>query len=647
MSYPYTLTPFLPLPNCDLHEQLGGSRVPCEEMHAKIIALRVYFVLVVLNLLFVVFTTFYFIHRLFICRNVPPLLDMTCATNENISKQWRIYSLKKRNIFGSILGALGHLIFVTTVLIYQVVITPFSCDIFLWGPVVGFLIWVYALIWRTRRLHLLIRINELQRKYHVRTTPLYDTKGEYLVAQSIKKDDKDYKWFMKHKGVLSKGNKHHIFVFCCVVVLVTSIIVLAEYLGIWIDGISRCEIYVGNYIILGMVLVFFAVVVPFIFWYLRDDEDAHGIRKEIWVTVAVGVPCSIICIIWQTVFEYPTGKNPAGIRGLFGPCNWLIILTTTNHIMTIVLPVFKTLYLERPEKTKFSCIRINRTFNLSWLYNIFPTNRLLCNKDNKGKMSTNTLGHSMARNGHKWELTVESLLQALNDPDQLSILKSWAVKDFTVENILFYDRYLDLLKQIKNSAQLSADHTQLMEESGSNISRRQSQTTSLISQSRTLSNNSEQDILSIPIEPYLTPQVIDFYNTFIVDQSPLQVNITHKARTEIEAALAPLCRKMNLKINTNTEHHPGIPAFLQSSFYHYHQAPPFDMTFYETFCSNNDEEKDKITPCLSTCESSMQSLAGPSLTIQIFEQARKEVFWNIFSGLFPKVVESYNIRASD
>lgn len=634
MPYQYTLTPFLPLPNCDIYEQQGGSTVPCEQIHAKIIALRVYFVLVVLNLLFVVATTCYFTYRLIICRNVPPL-DMASATNEKISKQWRIYSLKKRNIFGTILGALGHLIFVTTVLIYQVFVTPFTCDIFLWGPVVGFMIWVYALIWRTRRLHLLIRINELQRKYHVRTKQLYDAKGEKLVAESIQKDDKDYRWFMKHKGVLSKGNKHHIFVFCSVVVLVTSIIVLAEYLGIWTDGISRCEIYVGNYIILGMVLVFFAVVVPFIFLYLRDDEDAHGIRKEIWVTVAVGVPCSIICIVWQTVFEYPTGEAPAGARGLFGPCNWLIILTTTNHIMTIVLPVFKTLSLERPNKTKSSC---NRIFNLSWFYKICPANRLLY-KDNKDTMSTHTLGQSMARSGYKWELTVESLSQALNDPDQLSILKSWAVKDFTVENILFHDRYLNLTRQIKQ--QLSnGDHKQLMEGS-SNIFRRQSQA-SIISQSCTLFN-SDQDILSIPIGPNLLPQVIDFYNTFIVDQSPLQVNITHKARTEIEAVLAPLCEKMNLKLNTNTEH-PGIPAFLQSSFYNY-QAP-FDTTSYETFLTNrfssNDEEKDTMMPHLSTCKSSIQVSNGRPLTIQIFEQARKEVFWNIFSGLFPKIVEFYN-----
>ncbi|KAG2231048.1 hypothetical protein BDF21DRAFT_426912 [Thamnidium elegans] len=647
MPYEYTLTPFLPLPNCDLHEQQDVSRVPCEELHAKIIALRVYFVLIVLNLIFVVFTTCYFIYRLYTCRNVSPL-DMACATNENISKQWRIYSLKKRNIFGSILGALGHLIFVTAVLIYQVVITPFTCDIFLWGPVVGFLIWVYALIWRTRRLHLLIRINELQRKYHLRSTQLCDSKDEKLVAESIKKDDKDYKWFMKHKGALNKGNGHHIFVFCGVVVLVTSIIVLAEYLGIWIDGISRCEIYVGNYIILGMVLVFFAVVVPFIFWYLRNDEDTHGIRKEIWVTVAVGVPCSIICIVWQTVFEYPTGKNPAGIRGIFGPCNWLIILTTTNHIMTIVLPVFKTLSLERPDKSKNSCIGTKGTCNkLSWVYKFWPSNQLLF-KDNKDKMSTNTLGHSMARSGYKWELTVESLRQALNDPDQLSILKSWAVKDFTVENILFYDRYLNLIKQLKqqiSNGTLLQDHKQLME-GGCTISRRQSQA-SIISQSRTLFN-SEDDILSIPIEPYLIPQVIDFYNTFIVDQSPLQVNITHKARSEIETALRPLCKKMNLKSNTNTEH-PGIPDFLQSSFYNY-QAP-FDMISYETFSidrfSFNDEKKDTTTPCLSTSESSIQALTGGQLTVRIFEQARKEVFWNIFSGLFPKIVESYNMHSND
>lgn len=654
----YTLYPFMHLPNCQLHEQ-GVDGITCVDTYKKIIALRVYFAITILNFIFIVFTTLYFVYRLLSANWSIPPSDILSATNQNISKQWRVYSLKKRDIFGSVLGAIGHLIFSTTVLLYQVFVNKFSCDIFLWGPVVGFFIWTYALLWRAYRLHLLIRVNELQQRYHVRNAASYNSRGEKIndesTAASINKNDKDYSWFMRHKDALNVSTRHHILVCSFFLIIIICIITLAESLAIWSDGYSRCEIYMGNYMVSAFVAFFFFVIVPSIFWFLRTDEDAHGVRKEIWVTVAVGIPCSILCIIWQIVFDYPTSKHPAGVRGVFGPCNWLIILTTTNHVVSTIFPVFKTLTIDKNNKS--ACRQLNKKYKRSWIKRSYIFQKLFCPKNQQRMQSTTTLGHSTAISGHRWELTIEYLYHALSDPEQLTILKTWAVKDFSVENILFYDRYLNLVKQLNQSRSVlnNTDKLVLPAEPNGN----QLQNIIYSRQSDTLSKPNEE-LLSIPFNSDQIPQLVNIYNTFIVDQAPLQVNISYKARSVIDKIMGPLSKQYRNNLSVpGPSTQSDIPYFLQFT-------EPYDAFNHPSITSKTkssealtisttitdlviiqEKEKSELTTTDNETIAGDSVTTPSSLTLQVFEQARKEVFWNIFSGLFPKVVEAYSIHSHE
>ncbi|KAI7906324.1 uncharacterized protein BX663DRAFT_406223, partial [Cokeromyces recurvatus] len=183
----------------------------------------------------------------------------------------------------------------------------------------------------------------------------------------------------------------------------------------------RCDYSLGNHIILYAVVVFFVVVIPFIFWRLKGDADAHGIRREIWVTMGMGIPCFIIFVIWQTLFKPPTGSNPAAsMRGIFGPSNWLVIVTTTYHIMTVVVPVFRKLTM-----TELSLPIRRQSISIIDSSSVGDQEELMM-----------------------LELTTDSLESALRNPLMLKVLQTWAIKDFSVENILFYDRYLHLAQQL-------------------------------------------------------------------------------------------------------------------------------------------------------------------------------------------------------
>ncbi|KAI8061889.1 uncharacterized protein B0P05DRAFT_477325, partial [Gilbertella persicaria] len=217
-------------------------------------------------------------------------------------------------------------------------------------------------------------------------------------------------------------------------VLLITIVVLGEVLGLRPPGTSaqsNCQFPFGNYVVMGMVSFFFLILVPFIVWHVRNDDDAHGIRQEIRITLSVGVPCFICFIVWQVLFALPTFAKPINPRGYFGPGNWIVLMTTSNHIMSVIYPLFKTLSVtKKPHRKSRDLYNMVTRHSLSTGFEQARANQATENQTQEWEQQL--------------DLTTESLNYALHTPTLLKVLQSWAVKDFTIENILFYDRYLCL-----------------------------------------------------------------------------------------------------------------------------------------------------------------------------------------------------------
>lgn len=628
----YGLNPFMQLPVCDENYNVAQhGDIQCYDYRKKITSLRIYFALTILNFVFITLTTAYFIYRHFLATCSNLVFNEFSATNRNISRQWQFYSLKKKGMFGTVLGATGHLIFSTTVLIIQVVVTTYTCDIYLWGPALGLYLWIHAIIYRTYRLHFLIRLNNLGQKFLRQSSMKFSSRDENninlnLQEKSINEDDKDYEWFMKHKDDVKIDISRQIFYVCTSVTIFLIIVALVETLSIWVNGTSHCDFYMGNYLIFAVAISFFAIAVPFIFWYLRNDGDAHGIRREIWISFTVAVPCFIMCIIWQSVFEYPSDSKPAGVRGVFNSSNWVVIVTTTYHILTVILPVFKTLSIKTikkknpTENCEKSCCQCKP----------FVVSRHRTD-------SSASLQNHICHGTHHWELNVESLKAALSDPEALKVLKHWAVKDFSVENILFYERYLQLVKDCTLYQSVAKDATHPLDKKDSDYYGFSSSVTSLIF----------KDVIHIPLSPYQIPDLLNFYDTFIRDHSPLQVNISYKARSEVDSALAPLVKTSGKRTKTETQASQSgvIPYFLQPSAGVIENA----STFLDAENIDKTFEINLLSAQLSTYSSQLYSpnddiaaSGNNKVALEVLEVARKEVFWNIFTGIFPKVVEAYD-----
>ncbi|KAI8883569.1 hypothetical protein K501DRAFT_314174 [Backusella circina FSU 941] len=637
MLFDVVITPFQHLPDCSATDIHYGD-FNCQTLYSKIISMRVYFVIILLNFIFIVTTTCYFIYRVLKAK----WTNSDDISQDNISKHWQEYSLKKRGLFGSVLGAIGHFVFSTSVLFYQALLKPWTCDAYLWGPMLGFYTWTYAIIWRSVRLYVLIRLSNLQKRYL--KTPLQTNDPRKH------QNDNDYKWFIRQKDRLNINTSYHIYIYSTTIVILIVVIVLAETLSIRGYGAPRCSLDWGNNMIMSLVIFFFVVVVPAIGWLLKGYEDAHGIRREIWVTLLVGIPCFVCFMTWQFVFESPN-LSTGSVRNLWGPGNWILFVTTTNHIMSIVLPTFNTLSIQHKSKTKSETI-----IEIS----IFGSPDVLIS----GSAIPSSSSSSPILRRNTLKLTTESLEENLCDPYMRGVLREWAIKDFSVENVLFYEFYLSLVQKVHRSItkdtlnkikskmpenkQPKNNHSLKMKE------RSLTYTPFSFDSASTLSQN---DIFSIPTDDDLSttfpldavPEFLNFYDTFIKENAPLQVNISHKARERIDQVFQPVELSLprtpsqsSYLLNDDAMASTTNPTYLDMKL-----PPPSHQPFSETVSSSSitsspEEEKHAMLDSPLHSNIDMSTLTSIRMSLELFEAARKEVFWNIFAGVYPKVVDAYS-----
>ncbi|KAG0165601.1 hypothetical protein DFQ28_008530 [Apophysomyces sp. BC1034] len=600
--------PFSILPNCSDPMELpkfGQTTIEqdldiCEFSRTAITALRVYFGFSIFNFIYIIATTAAYVYCVVSAQRYRHTsIDMSAAqiehTQEEVARSRRRDSLRKRSLFGPCLGAFGHLIFSSGIFVYESFFSIITCDILLWCTLIGFYTWMFALCWRGYRLHFLLRVHDLRQRY-------LRLSGEEHVERQT---DKEYQWFLKNRDFKAIRTRRPVAIYLVSVCIIGATCAVAEHFSIE-SGVGQCQFAWGSYLMMGYVALFFVLVAPALVWYLRGNQDAHGIRNEIMVDVSVGIPCFILYVIWIGVFRaHGLANTNQTMRLVFPGANWILIMTSVGHIVSIVIPLFK--YLR--QKPGFAPFRSRETS--------FPL------ADNLGAQPRD------AQENYPLELTTDSLNRVFSDPKMMRVLREWAIKDFSVENVLFYERYLRLVSCVqKNNTTL----------------------------------HPVEKLLTTPITSDLIPDFADFYATFICDNAPLQVNITYKARLRIDNLLGngqvmydvhrPSWKNaMSSLLTAATRFSPGpsppsnvVPREEDTEYFFmedqktkqdYRLPPASPSPSSTTSVVRMDGESNRTTGQESTSE------PRQVFTLEIFEEARQEVFWNIFSGLFPRLVEAY------
>ncbi|KAG2227021.1 hypothetical protein INT45_006428 [Circinella minor] len=550
------------------------------------IAARIYFSLAIVNFVYVIVTTTLLIYRTAIA------FRYSDKKHDLLDKEIQRRPLRQRGLFTSILNSIGHLL----------------------------------LCWSTYRLYILIRLGTLKQLFLNKTARIMT--------------DPKYRWFMKHKNFQTLNANRGLPIYVIGLILIVTFCALTEVLVL---PEIRCKDFYGNYLIMAVLGLFFVIICPFIWWRLRDSKDLHGIRNEILVQLIVSVPCIIMYIVWTGVFQSPYSENPSAPRVMFSPGNWAVIMTLTGHTFFIIIPLIKSF---KKNKDLPSDPFDTNTYNIGrhdTVVGLESTQQLPLSPSIRRDPQTD-LPNLRGTKPH-YELTKDGLEEALNDPEAVKILEKLAAKDFSVENILFYEEYLNLRRKVIDSQRLQQQQQQYQQ-----YQQQQGEPSSSTAplhhhhhhhyhhhyhhhhhhhhhhrhqhrhewhQHRhrycdmpNISNialSSTASLTSIPIESdeertttvrqpetHCIPDncitdCITLYQTFIPDSAPLQINISANARKLIEA-------KMTVHSN-------------QSS------RSPSTSSSRENICIDES-----------------------NFTLDMFEKARSEVFWNIFTSVFPQFV---------
>ncbi|KAI9285868.1 hypothetical protein BC943DRAFT_262892, partial [Umbelopsis sp. AD052] len=226
--------------------------------------------------------------------------------------------------------------------------------------------------------------------------------------------------------------------------------------------VESCSTRLGTMILLFMVTFFQCIISPILIWLLRHDRDAHNLRNELIAIFAVGIPTSVLYLVWVTVFPPAYSYTGPNVRLFWGSINWIGLSQAAAHFIAVTYPLLASYGL-----CTCPCIKRVKRF---------------------GRSRRRKSSISLAR---QLDCTTVSLEYILSQPDLLEHLKYVAVQDFSTENVLFCEQY-DILAK-KTVAKLN--------------DRRPSDEKRL--------HKNYTSLTSDPIPHELQTDYIAFYNTFI------------------------------------------------------------------------------------------------------------------------------------
>ncbi|KAI9486003.1 MAG: hypothetical protein EXX96DRAFT_447566, partial [Benjaminiella poitrasii] len=215
-----------------------------------------------------------------------------------------------------------------------------------------------------------------------------------------------------------------------------TIVIPAEISAI--RSFGTCNIYWGGGALVGYYGGFIVIVAPIILWKLRNNSDAHGIRTEIWIDIIIGIPFFLLFTLWfsfnvtnHSIFSFYT-------HILFDPDKWAAFFTIIAHVISVVIPVIQFLLVENKCWSRLQS-RLGKIRN-SITKAIFLKKSTI--RNTRAQIEEEAVLHSIFNTQLQPELSIESLERTLTDPEMLNQLQDLAIRDFSSENILFYESFI-------------------------------------------------------------------------------------------------------------------------------------------------------------------------------------------------------------
>lgn len=455
----------LELEQYNVYDDVGPEAV-CQYFRTRLLINRVYFSLAIVNLVYVVFTTALLIHR---ARAVQ-------RNEKNLRfpvKESQVRALRNRNLLALGIGESGHLMVISISIIIKALDGCIYCPTFMYVTSYGYFLWISSFIWRAYYLRFQLSLHKIKLR----------------LGNGASKKERD--WYIHNKDMHSISNFRLFFLLFCGLVLLTIPLVLMHryYYGFDRVIVQTCSTKLGTVVLLSMVTFCQCIISPILVFLLRNDRDAHNLRNELIAICGIGIPTSVLYLVWVTVIPPSSSSTGTSVRLYWGSINWIGLSQFAAHFITVTYPLFASYGL-----CTCPCIRRTETYSRT------------------RRKSSISLSHML-------DCTMGSLEYILSHPELLDHLKNIAVQDFSTENVLFCEQYSILAN--KTMAKLNRKQTT----------------------DEKPPNGNYTSLTSDPIPYELQTDYIAFYNTFIKAGAPLQVNIAYSDRKAMDAVFKDYARR--------------------------------------------------------------------------------------------------------
>lgn len=193
-----------------------------------------------------------------------------------------------------------------------------------------------------------------------------------------------------------------------------------------------------------------------------------------------------------------------------------------------------------------------------------------------------------------FECTMSSLEYIVRQPELLDKMREVAVQDFSAEYVLFCEQYQILEAQVSN---------------------------------RLREYIPPRGLPDCPVPAELASQYIAFYNTFIAEGAPLQINIAQADKREVDNVFASYASQGDVIEQAISK----VPN--QGSWWTWSSTQ---------LMSSTDQGELQLEKPLSVTDERMpnEKTLEAVIPCNIFDGSRKEVMWILFCNILPKFIET-------
>ncbi|KAJ3156900.1 hypothetical protein HDU86_003435 [Geranomyces michiganensis] len=233
-----------------------------------------------------------------------------------------------------------------------------------------------------------------------------------------------YSWYWKHRKRVS--NSRLIKIIAIYLILLAMIMILVQVNKIKTTDMALSVTNTDEYSCISSwekqfgpmswgLLVFEYVLCPVIFWKFRRARDNYGIRVELALTIAIGMPSCVLFFMWS--------KLPKSYLNIWPAATWYSLSQVLVHTVSMAAPVVLSYRTERIRK------------RMVFLYNM------------------------------------ESFTRVLTEKVVWDEFKVYMAADFCVENALFYEAYQELIVQAATAMTKAGIHCPGMPVHGSPLAK--------------------------------------------------------------------------------------------------------------------------------------------------------------------------------